>query len=90
MPQSNDQKARRDELIATNVCVVLAVLILGVMVIFTFFVWRRHSGRISLKTGGSSLRHCLARDRRADDASHRSLARALRWAPWTNSTPTCY
>ena len=38
MPQSNDQKARRDELIATNVCVVMAVLILGAMVVFTFFV----------------------------------------------------
>ena len=38
MPQLNDQKARRDELIATNVCVGMAVLILATMVVFTFFV----------------------------------------------------
>jgi hypothetical protein len=38
MSQSSDQKARREELIAANVCVAMAVLILAVMVVFTFFV----------------------------------------------------
>jgi hypothetical protein len=38
MPEPNDRKARQDELIAANVCVGMAVLILAAMATVTFLI----------------------------------------------------